>query len=143
MDSQNQATIQIVDFKYDQYIVVNGTFKLNDFNECVFRPREINNTCGRLENRNRGRFGVYNDLRCLGGTFYNLMEDPKMAREETARMLENGTFINHRRPVDVAVIHAIKMCFDYRDSDGYGARKVADFLERAYQTMQMEQARLR
>ena len=64
MDSKGRATIAHTDIKPDQFLLINGTYKLNDFNRAHFLSwdTERNEHCGHTVSLNEG---IVSTMQCL------------------------------------------------------------------------------
>jgi len=91
IDKEGQASIAHTDITMDQFLLIDGEYKLNDFNRCrlIRWNRNVNKACGFVVGANKGKFRSPEEYRydeesekvdvySMGNIFYQLLtgEDP-------------------------------------------------------------------
>ncbi|KAL7535006.1 hypothetical protein ACHAWF_005024 [Thalassiosira exigua] len=146
------------DITTDQFVLVDGVYKLNDFNRCRFM-RQYRNSADDGGDRKPCGFKIGNnpgtnrapeeyayaletekvDIFSMGNVIYNILTDlqpwDNYDEEEAQKNVMKGKrpkipkkIENSDDPVDVALLKMIRWCWEHKPRDRPRAREVADYL---------------
>eukprot|EP00591_Stephanopyxis_turris_P011789 CAMPEP_0195511144 /NCGR_PEP_ID=MMETSP0794_2-20130614/3576_1 /TAXON_ID=515487 /ORGANISM="Stephanopyxis turris, Strain CCMP 815" /LENGTH=283 /DNA_ID=CAMNT_0040638693 /DNA_START=704 /DNA_END=1555 /DNA_ORIENTATION=- len=157
-----RAQMAHTDIQEGQFVLIDGVFKLNDFNRCRFlrRNRKTNEVCGYEVGHNPGtfrspeeyRYDVQTekvDIYSMGNIFYLLLTGKypfynmkPTSDKKLKKMIAKGekpyipSDLKHSHdPADVALIKAMEMCHILDPVKRAGAREVATLLDKALETI--------
>lgn len=156
---EGRASIAHTDVTPGQFILIDGAYKLNDFNRCRFINwnEAKNEPCGFEVGNNPGKFRSPEeyaylpesekvDVYSMGNVFYTLLtlEWPfaEYSEDRAQRHVARGDrpalsdeLFNSTDPSDVAFVRAMEMCYEQLPEKRASAREVATFLDGALEAI--------
>uniref|UniRef100_A0A7S2E337 Protein kinase domain-containing protein n=1 Tax=Helicotheca tamesis TaxID=374047 RepID=A0A7S2E337_9STRA len=152
VDEVGRSSIAHTDITTSQFILIDGFYKLNDFNRARFmrKFRENGKPCGYTVGNNPGKFRAPEeyayeiqdekiDIYSMGNIFYTLLTDSwpfdKTKEKEAQEKIMDGVrpfiplkFKNSENPADQALIKAAQMCWAEEPEERATAIEARDFL---------------
>lgn len=162
-DDNGKATFADEDIKPDQFLLVDGVYKLNDFNQgrplwrdpageqiCEERTQTDGEYQSPESEQGTGEITEKADIYSLGYVFYFLLTgenpfhrmDPVQQQERrkmgTIPEIHDKSILTSTHPFDITVRKAMGMCLKYSPDDRPSAKEVAAFLLKALKNAGLE-----
>mmetsp|Transcript_10335 Transcript_10335/g.23178 ORF Transcript_10335/g.23178 Transcript_10335/m.23178 type:complete len:511 (+) Transcript_10335:27-1559(+) len=163
IDQEGRPSLAHTDITPSQFIMIDGKYKLNDFNRCRFIRwnRTDDKPCSYFVGRNPGKFRSpeeYSnagqtekvDIYSMGNVFYALLTEywpfEGMEEKKAQEMILSGErphvdaeLLNSKDSADVALIEAMRMCWRQDPIDRATATDVKQYLTAAMKRSQRKQ----
>lgn len=155
IDEEGRATIVHNDIKPNQFISINGVYKLNDFNKSMFlkydkdtgiscpNKNKVPSSTGTFrspEEYSKTRLDEKVDVYALGNTIFTILTGhwpwPHLKNKEVHKNVRSGehsplpkAIIESKNKYTRALIEAMEMCLKHKSSERASAREVQMFLK--------------
>mmetsp|Transcript_10335 Transcript_10335/g.23177 ORF Transcript_10335/g.23177 Transcript_10335/m.23177 type:complete len:546 (-) Transcript_10335:2253-3890(-) len=153
VDREGQASFSHTDISPGQFILIDGIYKLNDFNRArlIMWNKEKDEPCPFYVGNNPGKFRSPEeylylgetekiDVYSMGNIFFSLLTGAWPYEDIKTKEAQKLIKTNHRPPIperqkeskhplDIALLSAIDMCWAQDPSDRSTAREVEAYLE--------------